>query len=166
MLRAIACVSRNWGIGQGQALLFHIPEDMAWFKEHTMGSTVVLGRKTLESFPGGRPLPGRRHLVLSHDFETEYENVIVLDCMEKVLKMLNTAEDAWVIGGEQVYRQLLPHCGEAYITKVDALPDADRFFPDLDALPGWRLEWQSEERESGGLRYRFCRYVNEKRQSL
>lgn len=158
MLKLIASVDRNWGLGLGQELLFHIPEDMQWFRGHTMGKTVILGRKTLESFPGGGPLKGRKHLLLSRKSETKYENVFTCQTPENVLQCAAQEEEVWVIGGEQIYQLFLPYCEEAFVTKVDAVRPADKFLENLDASPDWRLIEQSPWRESEGLRFCFCVY--------
>lgn len=158
MLKLIASADRAWGIGLGQSLLFHIPEDMRWFKSHTVGKTVLLGRKTLESFPGGRPLPERRHIVLTRGELPPHPQVIPCATVEQALALAE-GKEVWVIGGEQIYSAFLPHCDEAYITKVDALCKADRHLPNLDALPDWYLAQATPWQESGGLRFRFCRYV-------
>ncbi len=158
MLKLIASVDRHWGLGLGQELLFHLPEDMAWFKAHTMGKTVILGRKTLESFPGGKPLPGRKHLLLSRQKDITYENVVTVPNPEEVLVRAAREEEVWVIGGAQIYRLFLPHCREAYVTQVDAVRPADHFLENLDAAPDWRLRERSLWQESGGLRFCFCIY--------
>lgn len=158
MLKLIASADRAWGIGLGQSLLFRIPEDMGWFKSHTMGKTVLLGRKTLESFPGGRPLPDRRHIVLTRGELPPHPQITVCATVEQALALAE-GKEVWVIGGEQIYSAFLPHCAEAYITRVDALRQADRHLPNLDALPDWYLAQAGQWKESGGLRFRFCRYV-------
>lgn len=158
MLKLIASADRAWGIGLGQSLLFHIPEDMRWFKSHTVGKTVLLGRKTLESFPGGRPLPDRRHIVLTRGELPPHPQVIFCATVEQALALAE-GEEVWVIGGEQIYNAFLPYCAEAYITQVDAQCEADRYLPNLDVLPDWCLAEAAPWQESGGLRFRFCRYV-------
>lgn len=158
MLKLIASVDRHWGLGLGQELLFHIPEDMQWFRAHTMGKTVILGRKTLESFPGGKPLKGRKHWLLSRQKETKIENVFLFQTVENVLSCAEREEEAWVIGGEQIYRLFLPYCAEAYVTKIDAVRPADKFLENLDDSPDWHLMEQSPWQESGGLRFCFCVY--------
>lgn len=122
-MTAVVAVCENGGIGKDGALLFHIREDLRRFRQLTLGKTVVMGRKTLESLPGGRGLPDRRSLVLTRDPELSAPGAEVLRRLEDV------PEDAVVIGGESVYRQLLPRCGTVYVTKIFASPQADAFFP-------------------------------------
>ena len=128
---AIAAVCENGGIGREGALLFHIREDLRRFRQLTLGKTVVMGRRTLESLPGGRGLPDRRNLVLTRDPDFTAPGAEVIHDLAEV------PEDAVVIGGESVYRQLLPRCGTVYVTKIFASPQADAFFPDLSRDIGW-----------------------------
>lgn len=156
MLNLIAAVARDGGIGWQGGLLFSIPEDLRRFKTLTTGKTVVMGRGTLDSLPGGRPLKGRRNLVLTRDRAFHRDGVEVFHDLETLLAVLPTEDEAWVIGGAAVYEQLLPHCQALYLTEVDAAPPADRFFPPLDE--GWKLAEATAWRDIGGLLYRFCRY--------
>ena len=131
-MKLIVAVDRSWAIGREGDQLLYLSADLRRFKELTLGGTVILGRKTLATFPGGRPLKGRRNLILSRspDFAPEWAEVF-----RSVEELLAAApEDSFVIGGESVYRALLPYCTTAYVTKIDAAFPADRFFPDLDAL--------------------------------
>ena len=134
---AIVAVEQNWGIGMNGKLLLRNPADMKRFKERTMGHPVILGRKTLESFPGGKPLPGRDNLVLSRTMEDAPEGVKLFRDVDSLLAA--APADSFVIGGGEVYRQLLPYCDEAQVTYVDAPIQADTFFPDLDEDPAWEL---------------------------
>lgn len=156
MLNLIAAVARDGGIGWQGGLLFSIPEDLHRFKSLTTGKTVVMGRGTLESLPGGRPLRGRRNLVLTHNEAFHRDGVETFHSLVELLAAVPTEAEAWVIGGASVYRQLLPYCEVLYLTEVDAAPPADRFFPPLDA--GWKLVEATAWREAEGLPYRFCRY--------
>lgn len=151
-MNAIVCADRNWGIGREGALLVRIPEDLRRFKALTTGHAVILGRKTLATFPGGRPLPGRRNLVLSRDPEFQPEGVEVFRGLDALLKA--AAPEDFVIGGAEVYRQLLPYCGRVYVTRLDEAYPADAFFPDLDACHGWRLV----STEPGGPGFRYDTY--------
>ena len=151
-MRLIVAVDKNWAIGREGELLYHIPEDLHHFKALTWGQTILYGRKTMDTFPGGRPLPGRRNLVLTHHPET-------LPPGAEAVETFSGLEEAFVVGGASVYAQLLPQCTEAYVTKVDADGGGDAFFPDLDASPEWRLAEASESKQYHGLTYRFCRYV-------
>lgn len=162
MLKLIASVDENWGIGLGQSLLFHIPEDLQWFKSHTVGKTVLLGRKTLESLPGGKPLPNRKHLLLSRTVQTYEGDVTVCPTVEEALRLAEREPEVWVIGGEQVYELLLPHCEEALITKVRAAGGADKYLPNLDEAPQWQLQKQTPWQSSHGVSFCFCQYLRRK----
>lgn len=151
-MRLIVAVDRNWCIGRAGELLYHIPEDLHHFKALTWGQTILYGRKTMATFPGGKPLPGRRNLVLTHHPET-------LPSGAEAVETFTGLEEAFVVGGASVYAQLLPRCTEAFVTKVDADGGGDAFFPNLDASPEWRPAEASEPRQYDGLTYRFCRYV-------
>ena len=154
----IVAVTKDWGIGKDNDLLFHIPEDMKFFRKKTAGSTVVMGRRTLESFPNGEPLPNRTNVVLTRSRDYEKEGVIVVHNFEE-LEALNLEEPVFVIGGASVYRNLLSKCRRAYITKIDAVKPADTFFPDLDENPDWELESESETFTSEGVDFKFTTYV-------
>lgn len=156
MLRAIAAVAADGGIGRNEDLLFHIPADFRRFKALTMGKTLLMGRATLDSLPGGRPLPGRRNLVLTRDESFSREGVEVFHSPEAMLRALGEGEDAWVMGGASVYERFLPLCDELYLTRVDAAPPADRFFPALGEE--WTQAEASGWQEWNGLRWRFERY--------
>jgi dihydrofolate reductase len=169
-MQAIVAAGEGWGIGAGGALLARIPEDMALFREKTAGKAVVMGRGTLRSLPGARPLPGRANYVLSRDpaFAPPPAPTTVTVCrslagLARALARAGHApEDVFVIGGQDVYALLLPYCGLAYVTRFSApsAPAPDRFFPDLDALPGWALEAEGPRREHGGVAYSFRTYRN------
>ena len=159
-MRAIACVDQNWGIGKEGRMLFHLPGDLRYFAAMTRGKTVVMGRKTLETLPGGRPLAGRRNLVLTRDpgfcvpGAEAVHSLAVLDAAVRG----TMPDDILVIGGQAVYELLLPRCDRAYITRVKACAASDRFFPNLDELPGWRLADCGPGQAENGLRYAFCVY--------
>lgn len=157
-MNAIVCADRNWGIGCGGDLQVHIPADLKRFKALTMGHGVILGRRTLSTFPGGRPLPGRRNLVLSRDPDFRPEGAEVFRNLETLLAQ--AGEEDFVIGGEQVYRQLLSRCRRAYVTRLaDALP-ADAWFPNLEADPAWMLEDRSGEQVHGEIHFWYEIYRN------
>lgn len=156
----IVNVSEDWGIGCKGKLLYSIPEDLARFKSLTLGRAVVLGRLTLETFPGGRPLKGRTNIMLSTQGQTEGAvTVPSLECLFKEI-VEHGSQNVSVIGGESVYRTLLPYCEKAYITKTYGNIAADRFFPNLDALENWRQTDFSPLYCHGGLDYRYITYVN------
>lgn len=168
-MRLIAAVDKNWGIGLRGRLLTQIREDQLRFRRLTMGKVVVMGRKTFESIQGGRPLPGRRSFVLSADPDfaprsMEQAPVQVfrsLDALKKALEVY-APEDVFVIGGETMYRQLLPLCDEAEITYIDYAYEADAYCPDLDADPAWKLVSESDEQISFNLEYYYRTYIRER----
>lgn len=156
-MQAIVAVSQSWGIGKGGDLLFRLPSDLRRFKAMTTGHTVIMGRKTLDSLPGGKGLPHRRNLVLSRQSDFAPDRAEVIHSVEDILK---TAEDdAFVIGGQQVYEQLLPYCTRVHITKVLSDPEADSFFPDLDKLPGWKVASAGEMLTENGLSFQYVEYI-------
>lgn len=156
-MNLIVAVDQNWAIGKGGDQLIYIPDDLKHFRQLTLGHPVVLGRKTLSTFPGGRPLKGRRNLILSATPGYAVEGGEVFSSLETLLPQL--PQDAFVIGGESVYRALLPHCGTAYVTKLEASFPADRYFPNLDRDPEWALAEQSQPMEHGGLTFRYVTYT-------
>ena len=156
-MQAIVAVSQSWGIGKGGDLLFRLPSDLRRFKSITTGHTVIMGRKTLDSLPGGKGLPHRRNLVLSRQSDFAPDRAEVIHSVEDILK---TAEDdAFVIGGQQVYEQLLPYCARVYVTKVLADPEADAFFPALDKLPEWKVASTGEMLTENGLSFQYVEYI-------
>lgn len=159
-MRAIFCADEKWGIGKGNGLLFSLPKDMKFFRETTKGKVVVMGRKTLESFPGGQPLKGRVNIVLSSKEPKEGTvGAKSLDALFELLK--NYPEDeVFVIGGESVYCALLPYCSEVYVTKVAADGKADTFVPNLDEEEAFVLAAEGEPVEDNGYTLRFCTYKN------
>lgn len=159
-MRAIFCADEKWGIGKDNGLLFSLPKDMKFFRETTKGKVVVVGRKTLESFPGGQPLKGRVNIVLSSKEPKEGTvGVKSLDALFELLK--NYPEDeVFVIGGESVYNALLPYCSEVYVTKVAADGKADTFVPNLDEEEAFVLAAEGEPVEDNGYTLRFCTYKN------
>ncbi|MCI7469827.1 MAG: dihydrofolate reductase [Lachnospiraceae bacterium] len=161
---AIAAVDKNWGIGYKGKLLTSIPNDMKLFKNETTGNVIVMGRKTLESFPGGRPLPSRTNIVLTTYKDYKSGDAIIVHDMDELFNTLKdySKEKIYVIGGESIYRQLLPYCEKALITKIDFAYDADAYFPNLDKEDGWELEGESEEETYFDLCYTFTEYRNEK----
>ena len=164
-MNAIVVVDRNWAIGQEGGLLFSLPTDMKRFRSLTMGGTVIMGRKTLNSFPGGQALPKRRNIVITHHTDCDREGIEVVPNPDAALTLTVGAdpETVWVIGGGSVYTALLQSCKRVYLTKVDAAaPEADTFFPNLDKLPAWEVESTGDTVEENGLTYRFVTYVNTK----
>ena len=164
-MNAIVVVDRNWAIGRDGGLLFSLPTDMKRFRSLTIDGTVILGRKTLDSFPGGRPLPRRRNIVITHKVDFDRQGCEIVPSPQAALELAagTEADKLWIIGGGSVYAALLSRCKRAYLTKVEAVAeDADTFFPNLDKLPGWEIENDSEPVEENGVVYRFVDYVNTK----
>ena len=155
-MELIVAVDQNWAIGFGGDQLFYIPADLKHFKELTTGHPVILGRKTLATFPGGRPLKGRPNLILSRNPDFAPEGAQVYPDLDSLLAA--APEDSFVIGGESVYCALLPHCSVAHVTKVDAAFEADTWFPDLDKDPNWYIDEISEDMEHEGLTFRYVTY--------
>lgn len=159
-MNLIVAVDENWGIGKENHLLTHIPEDLKFFKAKTMGNVILMGRRTLESFPGGKPLPGRINLVLTKKENFFQEGVHVCHSVEEALKMIGKWEEkeVFVAGGGSIYRQFLEFCDTAYITKIEKIFEADTFFPDLDHNPQWEQIEQGERKEQNGIFFRFYVY--------
>lgn len=155
-MQAIVAVSRSWGIGKDGQLLFHISADLQRFKALTTGHTVVMGRKTLQSLPGGRGLPNRRSLVLTRQERFTPERAETVHSLAELLAL--AGDEAFVIGGQEVYEQLLPYCTRAYVTKVFADVPADAFFPNLDEDPLWRAVFTGEMQEENGLIFQYVEY--------
>lgn len=155
-MQAIVAVSRSWGIGKDGQLLFHISADLQRFKALTTGHTVVMGRKTLQSLPGGRGLPNRRSLVLTRQESFTPERAETVHSLAELLAL--AGDEAFVIGGQEVYEQLLPYCTRTYVTKVFADVPADAFFPNLDEDPLWRAVSTGEMQEENGLTFQYVEY--------
>lgn len=155
-MNLIVAVDRNWAIGKEGDQLVYIPADLKRFKDLTMGHPVILGRKTLATFPGGRPLKGRRNLILSRNSDFAPEGGEVYPDLDSLLAQ--APEDAFVIGGASVYRNLLDKCDTAYITKIDESYPADCWFPNLDEDPAWETAEESEPQEHEGLSFRYVTY--------
>ena len=159
-MNLIAAVAANWAIGYKNKLLVSIPDDMKFFRQTTTGKVVVMGRKTLESFPNGQPLKNRVNIVLTSDKNYKVMDAIVvhdLDELHKELEQYNS-EDVYVIGGESIYRQLLDECDVAHITKIDYAYDADAYFPNLDEKEEWQITQDSDEQTYFDLEYYFLKY--------
>ena len=164
-MNCIVVVDQNWAIGCEGGLLFSLPTDMKRFRSLTIDGTVILGRKTLDSFPDGRPLPRRRNIVITRKVDFDREGCEIVPSPQAALEAAAGTEEEqlWVIGGGSVYTALLPKCKRAFVTRVDsAAPEADTFFPNLDKLPGWEVESVSEPVEENGVTYRFVDYINTK----
>lgn len=157
MIEAIVAVYPNWGIGCCGTQPVVIKKDRAHFREITGGSAVIVGRKTLADFPGGRPLKNRTNIVVTTQ-DIAIEGAQVAHGVEEAVKLAEDHERVFVIGGESVYRQLMPETKRIYVTMVYAQPDCDAFFPDLDADPQWKITEDSGELDEEGTKYRFLTY--------
>ena len=159
-MNLIVAVDKNWAIGMDNKLLVSIPQDMKFFRETTKGKVVAMGRKTLESFPGGQPLKNRVNVVLTSDKKYNVKGTVVVHSIDEMVEELKkyNDEDIFVIGGESIYRQLLPYCKKAYITKIDHAYQADTFFPDLDQDPQWQMTKISDEQTYFDLEFYFYKY--------
>lgn len=162
----LSAVDRQWGIGCNNELLFHLSKDMEMFRKRTTHQIVIMGRKTLESLPGGRPLPNRKNIVLSRKkswrnlWESQGDKVNVFQSVREVLDYVkDETKDVFVIGGEEIYRQFLPFSATAYITEIDAQRQADCFFPDLRQDPEWiRISESGIHKDQSGVEFRFVKY--------
>ena len=159
-MNLIAAVDKNWAIGKNNELLVSIPNDMKMFRQMTTGKVVVMGRKTLESFPNGLPLKNRVNIVLTKNQNYQVKGAIIVHSVEEVLEELKKydSEDVYVIGGEQIYRQMLPYCDVAHVTKIDFAYEADSYFPNLDEMPEWKVTAESDEQTYFDLEYSFMKY--------
>ena len=155
-MNVIVAVDENWGIGKDGDQLIYLKEDLKRFKALTMGHPVILGRKTLATFPGGRPLKGRRNLILSRNPDFAPEGAEVYRNMDSLL--VNASEDAFVIGGASVYRELLDRCDTVYVTKLHAAWPADCWFPNLDEDPAWTVAQEEEVLEEQGIKFHYVTY--------
>jgi dihydrofolate reductase len=159
-MNLIAAVDSNWAIGKNNELLVRIPADQKFFRETTTGKVVVMGRKTLESFPNGIPLKNRTNIVLTSNPNYQVRDAIVVHSLDELHEELKKypSEDVFVIGGEKVYKELLDECDTAHITKINFAYDADAYFPNLDEKPEWVITGDSEEQTYFDLEYFFYRY--------
>ena len=155
-MNLIVAVDQNWAIGKDGDQLVYLKEDLKRFRTLTSGHTVILGRKTLATFPGGRPLKNRHNLILSRNPQFQAEGAEVFASVEELVQQADG--DAFVIGGASVYEQLLPYCDTAYITKIHAGFPADTYFPDLDKSEEWEVVEESESLEQDGIAYHYVTY--------
>lgn len=164
-MNIIVAVDKNWAIGKNGQLLVAIPADQKLFREETLNKVIVMGRKTLESLPGGQPLYGRTNIVLTRDPDYRVKGATVCHCVEEALELLASypSEDVFIIGGQAIYEQFLPYCDTAHITWIDYEYQADTWFPNLDRDPDWMMDLESEEETYFNLCYSFRRYVRRKK---
>ena len=161
-MQLIVAVDKFWGIGKGNDLLFSLKEDMKFFRQTTLGKTVVMGYNTLMSFPNSKPLPKRKNIVLTSREVAPQDNLVVVRSLEQLFEKLQkeNPQDVFIIGGAKFYKTMLPYCQTAYITKVDADGQAEVFFEDLDKLSNWEIENSSQEILDGDYKIRFLTYKN------
>ena len=159
-MNIIVAVDENWAIGYRGDLLVRIPADLKMFRNETIGKVVVLGRKTMDTFPGGLPLAGRTNIVLTRTPEYQVKDAIVVHSVEELLAELKNydTKDVYVIGGDSVYSQLLPYCDTAHVTKIDRSYEADTYFPNLDASGEWEITAESDEQSYFDTTYHFLKY--------
>ena len=153
----IVAVYDDWGIGRNGTQPIALSADRKFFRQTTRGAMVMVGRRTVEDFPGKQPLPGRQNVVLSRR-EAALPGFTLCRSPEEAVALAENAERAFVIGGGSVYRQLLPYCQNAYVTKIHTKPESDTFFPNLDDAPEWKLESILQSGEENGILYEMCLY--------
>lgn len=163
-MNIIAAVDRNWAIGYKGGLLVQIPADQKYFREMTKGKVIVLGRKTLETFPNAIPLPQRTNIILSEDKDFLVRGGLVVHSIKEAREELKKyrEDDIFIVGGSSIYQQFLPYCNVAYITKIDYTYQADRYMPNLDQDRAWQIAADSEEQTYFDLEYYFYRYERKK----
>lgn len=163
-MNIIVAVDKNWGIGKDNKLLVSIPADMKMFRQETTGKVVVMGRKTLESFPNGLPLKNRTNIVLTGNKDYNVKDAVIVHNMQELLEEIKNypSEEVYCIGGDSVYKQLLPYCDTAHVTKIDFAYEADSYFPNLDEMPEWKIAAESEEQTYFDLEYAFVKYEKAK----
>lgn len=159
-MNLIVAVDKNWAIGYQNKLLVKIPADQRFFRNETIHKAVIMGRKTLESFPGGVPLKDRLNIVITSDPNYKVTDAAVVNSIEKALEIVKdyNTNDVYVIGGESIYRQMLRLCDTAHVTKIDYAYNADAYFPNLDEMDDWHITGESEEQTYHDLIYTFYKY--------
>ena len=159
-MKLIAAVDKNWAIGYKGRLLASIRADQMNFKKLTIGKVVVLGRKTMDTFPGGRPLPQRRNIILSHNPNYSVKDAEVVHSKEELLELIKDVDtdDVFIIGGESIYREFLPLCDTAVITKINYAYEADAYFPNLDADEEWECVEEGDEQTCFDMEFCFTTY--------
>ena len=161
MIKAIVHADKQWGIGKNGDMMFSLPKDMKFFRETTTGHVVVMGGNTLRSFPGQKPLKNRTNIVISRG--QVRDDCIIVPTMSEFKEMIKSHQnegDVYVIGGAQIYKELLPYCDEALVTRVDAIGGADTFFPNLDEDENFVCVYESEPMDDNGYTIRFTTYQN------
>ncbi|MBC5745670.1 dihydrofolate reductase [Lachnospiraceae bacterium MD308] len=158
-MNVIVAVDKNWAIGKDNRMMWSIPADMKFFRETTKGNIVIMGRKTLESFPQGQPLKNRVNIVITRKKDYKVKGAVIVHSVEEAVKEAKKYEgELFVIGGESIYRAMLAYCDTAYVTKIDHAFDADTYFPNLDEDKEWQMITISEEQTCFDLEYYFTVY--------
>ena len=158
-MKLIVAADRNWAIGKNNKLMWSIPADMKFFRETTQGKAVIMGRKTLESFPQGQPLKNRVNIVITRNPSYKVKDAVVVHSVEEAIEESRKYDgDVFVIGGESIYRAMLPYCDTALVTRIDYAYEADTWFPNLDEDEEWELTDEGEEQTCFDLEYAFTRY--------
>ena len=158
-MKLIVAADRNWAIGKNNKMMWSIPADMKFFRETTQGNVVIMGRKTLESFPQGQPLKNRVNIVITRNPSYKVKDAVVVHSVEEAIEESRKYDgDVFVIGGESIYRAMLPYCDTALVTRIDYAYEADTWFPNLDEDEEWELTDEGEEQTCFDLEYAFTRY--------
>jgi dihydrofolate reductase len=156
-MELIVAVYDDWGIGREGTQPIALSADRKFFRQMTKGAMVIVGRRTIDDFPGKQPLPGRVNVALTRQ-NMQIPGFTVVNSPEEAAQLGKNAERAMVIGGGSIYRQMLPYCDTAYITKVHTTPNSDTYFPNLDADPAWCLTEVLQSGEENGIGYEMCLY--------
>lgn len=159
-MNLIVAVDENWAIGNKGELLVSIPADMKMFRQETINKVIVLGRKTIETFPKGQPLPKRTNIIVTKNKDFKAGDSIIVNSIDELLEELKNypTEDVYIIGGASIYEQMLPYCDTAHVTKIDHAYHADAYFPNLDESDEWEITDMSEEQYYFDLTYHFVKY--------
>ena len=161
-MNIIVNVTPNWGIGSNNELLVRIHADMRRFRALTLNHTVIFGRKTMETFPYGDPLPKRSNIMFTRDPHFEKNGVTVCRNLDDLKAVISDRDPdtVFVCGGEQIYRLLLPFCKTAYVTLTERYQPADCYFPNLNRLSNWTLKETGEKQFENGIAFRYLTYEN------
>lgn len=159
-MKAIVAVDKNWGIGKDGGLLVHLPGDLKYFKEKTIGQTIIMGRTTVESLPGGKALPDRTTCCLSRDMSYKRDDCIMFYNDSDLLVGLtyNNTEEVYVCGGAQIYLTFFDKCESFLVTKIFEEYEADKHFPNLDERDEFAVVWSSDVQEENGVKYQWLEY--------
>lgn len=159
-MNCIVAVDKNWGIGKDNDLLVHLPGDLKYYKSKTIERVIVIGRKTLESFPGSKPLPKRTNIVLTGNPDYVNDSCIVCCGVEELEREIEKYDDEniFISGGEMIYKLFAKKCKNVYVTKIFDVFDADKHFPNMDEDENYRITWESEVFEENNTEYQFVKY--------